>query len=75
MSIIIVYLSLGPSSTASATLAFTFGTTSTTRTFEIKVVISNCLHLELRVQESNFNHIFKPWFRWHKLNVGVGQGK
>jgi len=37
-----IYLSLGPSSTASATLAFTFGTTSTTRTFEIKVTQIEC---------------------------------
>jgi len=33
---------LGPSSTASATLAFTFGTTSTTRTGEIKVTQVEC---------------------------------
>merc|ERR1712165_316439 len=37
-----IYLSLGPSSTASATLAFTFGTTSTTRTWEIKVTQIEC---------------------------------
>merc|ERR1712165_441037 len=37
-----IYLSLGPSSTASATLAFTFGTTSTTRTWEIKVTQVEC---------------------------------